>query len=103
MITIVYDSVASRMVDHGARYLAFTSRSGATKPAAKELVDNVVKRGVNVKAFACDISQKEVFAAAFDEIKAEFPPIAGVLTCAMQLQVFTIIIIGGERSIATEI
>ncbi|KAJ3957697.1 hypothetical protein N0V92_005716 [Colletotrichum tropicale] len=79
-------SIASWMVDHGARYLAFTSRSGATKPAAKELVDNLVKRGVNVKAFACDISQKEVFAAALDEIKADFPPIAGVLTCAMQLQ-----------------
>ncbi|TQN73576.1 Highly reducing polyketide synthase alt5 [Colletotrichum shisoi] len=79
-------SIASWMVDHGARYLAFTSRSGATKPAAKELVDNLVKRGVNVKAFACDISQKEAFAAALEKIKADFPPIAGVLTCAMQLQ-----------------
>lgn len=65
-------------------------------------MDNLVKRGVNVKAFACDISQKEVFAAALDEIKADYPPIAGVLTCAMQLQVCTVIVIGAEGNNAAK-
>lgn len=75
------------MVDHRARYLVFTSRSGDTKPAAKELVESLVKRGVNVKAFACNISDKAAFAAVLKEVDSEYPPITGVLTCAIQLQV----------------
>ncbi|KAI3400337.1 hypothetical protein diail_3354 [Diaporthe ilicicola] len=79
-------SIASWMVDHGATHLVFTSRSGATKPAAKKLVDSLVKRGVKVKAFACDISQVSAFADVLEEVNRDFPPICGVLTCAMQLQ-----------------
>ncbi|KAG9239333.1 hypothetical protein BJ875DRAFT_491623 [Amylocarpus encephaloides] len=79
-------SIASWMVDHGARYLVFTSRSGATKPQAKELVDGLIKRGVHVKAFACDISDLDAFTKVLKEVEAEYPPIRGLLTCAMQLQ-----------------
>lgn len=80
-------SIASWMVDHGARNLVFTSRSGDQQPRAKELVEGLVRRGVKVKAYACDISDREAFQAVLKEVEESFPPIRGVLTCAMQLQV----------------
>jgi len=75
------------MVDHGARNLVFTSRSGDGHPRSKELLESLAKRGAKVKAFACDISDRSAFKEVLREVDATFPPIRGVLTCAMQLQV----------------
>lgn len=75
------------MVNQGARNLVFTSRSGAKKPEAKKLLEDLTKRGATVAAFVCDTSEADEFSAVLDKVKAGFPPIRGVLTCAMHLQV----------------
>lgn len=75
------------MVDQGARNLVFTSRSGAQRPEAQQLIVDLRKRGADVEAFACDTSDVPDFKRVLEQVKARFPPIRGVLTCAMHLQV----------------
>ncbi|KAJ5715842.1 uncharacterized protein N7483_013023 [Penicillium malachiteum] len=80
-------SIASWMSKQGAKHLVFTSRSGATKPEAKSLIDELQGQGVNTLAFACDISDAKEFRDVLDAVEAnDFPPIKGVINCAMQLQ-----------------
>jgi hypothetical protein len=74
------------MADQGARNLIFTSRSGDKRPEAKKLLANLHAQGVHVKAYACDISDTNQLDAVLQEAALEFPPIRGVVTCAMHLQ-----------------
>jgi NAD(P)-dependent dehydrogenase (short-subunit alcohol dehydrogenase family) len=81
-------SLALWMASKGARYLAFTSRTGASRPEAKVLLDDLTKLSVQSKAFACDIGNVAEFSQVLQDIQsANFPPIRGVVTFAMQLQV----------------
>lgn len=80
-------SIAAWMVDQGARNLVFTSRSGAKRPEAQELIKDLTERGAKVEAFACDTSDVSDFSMVLEQVKARFPPIRGVITCAMHLQV----------------
>lgn len=82
-------SIATWMVDQGARNIVFTSRSGATKPEAQKLLDNLARKGARTKAFACDISHASQLNQVLEEIKVDFPPIRGVITGTMHLQVRT--------------
>jgi hypothetical protein len=75
------------MVEQGAQNLVFISRSGSKRPEAKKLLEDLTKRGAKVEAFTCDTSNVNEFANVLVQIKARFPPIRGVLTCAMHLQV----------------
>ncbi|GFF43418.1 lovastatin nonaketide synthase [Aspergillus udagawae] len=79
-------SLAQRMADQGARNLIFTSRSGDKRPEAKKLLANLRSQGVHVKAYACDISDASQLDTVLQEAAVEFPPIRGVVTCAMHLQ-----------------
>ncbi|CAG8327922.1 unnamed protein product [Penicillium salamii] len=80
-------SIASWMSDQGAKHLVFTSRSGATKPEARKLLDELQGRGVNTLAFSCDISDANQLQDVLAAVEAnQFPPIKGVINCAMQLQ-----------------
>ncbi|KAJ5788006.1 hypothetical protein N7457_002996 [Penicillium paradoxum] len=80
-------SIASWMADQGAKHIVFTSRSGATKPEAKKLVEELHARGVNTLAYACDISDANQLRDIIADVKTNhFPPIKGVINCAMQLQ-----------------
>jgi NAD(P)-dependent dehydrogenase (short-subunit alcohol dehydrogenase family) len=75
------------MVRQGARYLVFTSRSGAARPEAQKLLKELAEQGAKTKVFACDISNVCEFEHVLEHVTAEFPPIRGVITGAMQLQV----------------
>lgn len=75
------------MVQQGARHIVFTSRSGATKPEAQKLIAQLEEMGAKTMAFACDISIASELKRILAVVKEEFPPVRGVITCAMQLQV----------------
>ncbi|KAL2069774.1 hypothetical protein VTL71DRAFT_14453 [Oculimacula yallundae] len=79
-------SISAWMVDQGARNLVFTSRSGAKRPEAQALIRDLTERGAKVEAFACDISNVSDLLEVLEQVRAHFPPIRGVLTCAMHLQ-----------------
>ena len=57
------------MVDHGAKNLAFFSRSGATKPDAKALIEKLTNDGVRAVAYACDIGNPEQVKQTMEQCK----------------------------------
>lgn len=75
------------MVDHGARNLAFLSRSGAAKPEAQALLNKLAEEGVQAVAYACDIGNAEQVQTAIAQCQEEMPPIRGVIQAAMSLAV----------------
>ncbi|KAE8150832.1 putative polyketide synthase [Aspergillus avenaceus] len=80
-------SITSWMADQGAKHLVFTSRSGGSKPEAKMHLEHLQARGVKALAFASDISDPDRLRDVLASIDAShFPPIKGVINCAMQLQ-----------------
>jgi NAD(P)-dependent dehydrogenase (short-subunit alcohol dehydrogenase family) len=91
-------AIAYWMVQQGARHIVFTSRSGATKPEAQKLLAELHKMGAKTMAFACDISKVSELQKVLTAIDKELPPVKGVITCAMQLQVLIYYIIRWHRN-----
>ena len=75
------------MVGHGAKHIAFLSRSGASKPEAKEILENLTKQGIDARAFKCDIGNPENVKQTVAELQKEMPPIKGLIQAAMSLSV----------------
>lgn len=73
------------MVSHGAKNLAFFSRSGSARPDARALLDGLAKQGIRACAYACDIGNAKQVEQTFKRVKQEMPPIKGVLQAAMSL------------------
>jgi NADP-dependent 3-hydroxy acid dehydrogenase YdfG len=73
------------MVRGGARHFVFLSRSGAKKTEAQETIKALQDDGAHVAAFACDIADEESLRQALEAIRQQFPPIKGLLQCAMVL------------------
>lgn len=73
------------MVSHGAKNLAFISRSGAAKPEAQAILDHLASQGVNARAYTCDIGDSLKTQKTFEKIQEEMPKIRGVIQAAMSL------------------
>lgn len=78
-------TLSHRMVDLGAKNLAYLSRSGSSKPSAKAQLDELIAKGANAKAFTCDIGNAAQVQSAVAQIQAEMPPIRGLVQAAMSL------------------
>jgi len=78
-------SLSKWMVDHGAKNLAFFSRSGDKKADAREFLQSLREDGVRAAAYACDIGISADVANAVAQCQAEMPPIRGVIQAAMSL------------------
>ncbi|KAI1483084.1 ketoacyl-synt-domain-containing protein [Daldinia eschscholtzii] len=72
------------MADQGARHLAFISRSGATRPAAEEMIRALKARGVDVSVVRGDATSREELAEAISQINATYP-IRGVVNAAGEI------------------
>ena len=59
---------AEYMVQHGARYLAFISRSGKAGKEASDLITRLVAAGVSTKTYACDVAQRDELTAVLKDI-----------------------------------
>jgi NADPH:quinone reductase-like Zn-dependent oxidoreductase/NADP-dependent 3-hydroxy acid dehydrogenase YdfG/aryl carrier-like protein len=80
-------SLATMLADNGARNLCFLSRSGgAASDSAQSLIHDLKKRGVQVRSFACDVSDVSALRAALEQCSAELGPVRGVIQCAMALR-----------------
>ena len=78
-------ALATVLVEHGARNLAFISRSGDTRPEAKEALAEIRKSGCNAVAYPCDVADAESLKATFDKMSAEMPRLKGLIQAAMVL------------------
>jgi hybrid polyketide synthase/nonribosomal peptide synthetase ACE1 len=75
-------STVTWMASHGARNIVLTSRT--PKMDAKWL-ETMTQAGVRVEVFANDITNKDALVSLVDQIRQNFPPIAGVAHGAMVL------------------
>ena len=76
---------AKWLVGLGARNLAITSRRGAATDEAKAGIAELEASGVTVKPIACDVADAAATEAMLAELKADMPPLAGILHTAMVL------------------
>lgn len=75
------------MAERGARYFVTTSRSGARDPKATTLIKELSEQGVQIKVFACDISDEVALESVLSDLSnSEFPPIKGTVICSMSVQ-----------------
>jgi hypothetical protein len=80
-------SMALWMAARGARNLIFLSRSGNTEGEIAESISALELKGVTVRIFKCDVSDRSRMAEVFEECKSTLPPIKGVIQGAMVLDV----------------
>ncbi|PVH88801.1 hypothetical protein DL98DRAFT_477463 [Cadophora sp. DSE1049] len=76
-------ALALKLVESGATNLVFLSRSGATTPAAGDLITSLQTAGAAVLALKCDVSDRQQLSTTIAEIKETLPPIRGVFHLAM--------------------
>ena len=81
-------SLAKLMVDSGAKYLVFLSRSGPGSKASQGIMEEFCPRGVVCQFSSCDVSDKESVSSAFTTIStnASWPPIRGIIQSAAVLR-----------------
>jgi NADPH:quinone reductase-like Zn-dependent oxidoreductase len=78
-------SITDLFVAHGARNIAFVSRSASNTKYQQYLTDLKAK-GVDARTFSCDISHEEDVAKMMDACSQQMPPIKGLVQCAMVLK-----------------
>lgn len=75
-------SLAVWMVERGARYLIFLSRSGADKPEAQLLMEELVGMGAEPDVIRCSVTDRDALLSTVENISME-RPVKGVVHAAM--------------------
>ena len=78
--------LAIYLADHGAKHLAFFSRTADIPPAAQRVLDQLNERNVEARVYVCDVTDPEALKKAVAQIGNEMPPIKGVVQGAMVLR-----------------
>ncbi|KAI0180358.1 hypothetical protein GGR52DRAFT_587920 [Hypoxylon sp. FL1284] len=79
-------SLASWFGRRGVKHVILLSRSGPTSEAAKNLVEELAARGVNVATPRCDVSDAGSLKKAIDCVTESMPPIKGCIQASMVLK-----------------
>ncbi|KAL4877345.1 hypothetical protein BJY04DRAFT_222095 [Aspergillus karnatakaensis] len=79
-------SIADMLLSHGARHLAFISRSGDSREDAKMFLDQLHRHDCDARAYACDISNRTSLQNTLAQCAAEMPPVKGLIQCSMVLK-----------------
>jgi acyl transferase domain-containing protein/NADPH:quinone reductase-like Zn-dependent oxidoreductase/acyl carrier protein len=75
-------AAARWLVARGARRLALLGRRGADTPGAAERVAELEAAGATVRLYAGDVADAASLGAVLDRIRAELPPLCGVVHAA---------------------
>lgn len=79
-------SLATKLVNLGARKLCFLSRSGAGSKNAQALVKKLEQKQVQVKVYRCDVSDEIAVQNSISRCTEELGKIHGAFQCAMVLR-----------------
>ncbi|KAI1852774.1 hypothetical protein JX266_002315 [Neoarthrinium moseri] len=79
-------SISRMLSGMGARNLVFLARSGSSRSESQLLIESLQSQGTSATTIACDVADKSQLLAAINEVKQRFPPIKGVIHCAMDLR-----------------
>lgn len=74
------------LADHGAKNLAFFSRTADIPLPAQKVLDQLKERDVEARVYVCDVTEPEALKKAITQIGSELPPIKGVVQGAMVLR-----------------
>ncbi|KAK2795949.1 Type I Iterative PKS [Onygenales sp. PD_10] len=77
-------SLASWMVENGARIVVLLGRSGSSRPRVRELLEKYEGTEVQIRAIACDVSSRTETVNALTSIQ-DLPPVRGVIHGALYL------------------
>jgi polyketide synthase 12 len=75
-------TVARWLAEQGARHLVLVGRGGVTTLVAEQLVTDLAAEGVEVRVEQVDVGDHAQVRALLADVRAEMPPIAGVLHAA---------------------
>jgi phthiocerol/phenolphthiocerol synthesis type-I polyketide synthase C len=78
-------ALAQRLAARGARNIVLIGRSGARQPEAKQALEDLRSRGVNVREELVDAADAVAMTDAVARVSAEMPPINGIFHAAMVL------------------
>ncbi|KAH6677568.1 putative lovastatin nonaketide synthase [Halenospora varia] len=79
-------SLAELLVEHGAKHIAFLSRSGDAKDEIKVYLDKLRSKNVQATAFACDMTNREALEVTLKEMSSTMPEVKGFVHAAMLLK-----------------
>ena len=72
-------SLAHLLISHGAKNLAFISRSGATSEAQLSFLSSLVHQNINTRVYKCDINSTSQLSTVLKACTEEMPPIRGAV------------------------
>lgn len=75
-------TVARWLAEQGARHLVLVGRSGAATLPAERLVTDLTADGVEVRVEKADVGDRAQVSALLADVRADMPPIAGVVHAA---------------------
>ncbi|MGD9853730.1 MAG: SDR family NAD(P)-dependent oxidoreductase [Planctomycetaceae bacterium] len=76
---------AQWLAERGARHLVLMGRSGASTKEARQAIQDLERRGVNVVVAKADVSDAAQVRQALSKLRASMPPLRGVIHSAMVL------------------
>ena len=79
-------AAARWLAARGARRLALLGRRGAETPGAAEALAAFAAAGVRADAYAADVADAEALAAVLAQVRAEGPPLGGMVHAAMTVE-----------------
>jgi phthiocerol/phenolphthiocerol synthesis type-I polyketide synthase C len=74
---------AEWLADRGARHLVLIGRRGLSADETRTALARLERRGVQVLARACDVTDRPALAALLEEIARTLPPLRGIVHAAM--------------------
>lgn len=78
--------LAVYLADHGAKNIAFFSRTNKLRPEAQAMLAGLRDRNINCSVYTCDITNADLLQKTISRISSELPPIKGVIQGAMVLK-----------------
>ncbi|KAH8586546.1 KR domain-containing protein, partial [Bisporella sp. PMI_857] len=78
--------LADLLVKHGAKHVAFLSRSGDTKDEIKIYLEKLPGKMTRASAYPCDITNREALKSTLRQISITMPEVKGFVHCAMLLK-----------------
>jgi NADP-dependent 3-hydroxy acid dehydrogenase YdfG/acyl carrier protein len=67
---------------HGVDHLVLLGRRGLDTPGAKDAIDDLTARGINVQALACDITDAQAVEQVVERVRKTCPPLKGIVHAA---------------------
>ncbi|XVQ85310.1 SDR family NAD(P)-dependent oxidoreductase [Microbispora siamensis] len=90
-------ATARRLAQRGARHLALVGRRGAEAPEAAALLEELERSGVEVRAYAADVADRDAMRRILHDLDAGGYPLRGVVHAAMHLDDGPLADLGDDR------